>query len=79
MRAQRAYRRARSERAAKAVQDPKLMDHLTGAAAAVQQAVVRLAGAPEPPPRRRPLRTAAFFGAAVGLAVLAAYVDSRSA
>src|SRR4051794_5426387 len=76
-RGRRAYRRARSERAAEAVQDKKLMEHVTGAAAALQEAARRLGGRPQPKPRRRALRTAALLGAALAVGALAAYVDAR--
>jgi ferric-dicitrate binding protein FerR (iron transport regulator) len=76
-RGRRAYQRARSEKAAKAVQDKKLMTHVTEAAGSLQAAARRLAGAPEPKPRRRALRTAALFAAAAGVGALAIYLDSR--
>jgi hypothetical protein len=72
-----AYRRARAKRAAEAVQDKKLMDHVTGAAHSLQNAVRALAGRPEPKPRRRPLRTAGYLGAALAAGAAAAYVDRR--
>src|SRR3954470_22360042 len=76
-RGRRAYRRARSEPAAEAVQDKKLIEHVTGAAAALQEAARRLTGRPQPNPRRRGLRTAALLGAALAVGALAAYIDSR--
>ena len=61
MRGRRAYRRARDQKAAEAVQDKKLMDHVTGAAASLQAAVRALANQPPPKPKRRPLKTAALL------------------
>jgi ferric-dicitrate binding protein FerR (iron transport regulator) len=78
-RGRRAYQRARSERAAEAVQDKKLMEHLTEAARSLQEAARRLAGRPEPKPRRRGLRTAGLFVTAVGVGALAVYLDGREA
>ena len=72
-----AYRRARAKRAAEAVQDKKLMDHVTGAAHSLQNAVRALAGRPEPQPRRRRLRTAGLLGAALAVGAAAAYVDRK--
>ena len=56
VRGRRAYRRARAEKAAEAVQDKRLMDHVTGAARSLQEAIRALAGQPPPKPRRRGLR-----------------------
>jgi ferric-dicitrate binding protein FerR (iron transport regulator) len=78
-RGRRAYQRARNERAAEAVQDKKLMEHLTEGARSLQEAALRLAGRPEPKPRRRGLRTAGLFVAAVGVAAVAIYLDGREA
>jgi hypothetical protein len=77
VRGRRAYRRARAEKAAEAVRDRRLMDHLTGAARSAQEAVRALTKQPPPKPRRRPLRTAALLGAALAAAGVAAYVDRR--
>src|SRR5215213_2878481 len=77
LRGRRAYRRARRQKAAEAAQDKKLLEQVTGAARSLQEAVRALTGRPEPKPRRRRARTAALFGAALVVAGLAAYVDSR--
>ena len=77
VRGRRAYRRARAEKAAEAVQDKRLMDHVTGAARSLQEAIRALAGEPPPKPRRRRLRTAALLGAALATGAAAAYVDRR--
>jgi ferric-dicitrate binding protein FerR (iron transport regulator) len=77
VRGRRAYRRARDEKAAEAVKDRRLMDHVTGAAASLQNAVRALANQPPPKPRRRPLRTAALLGAALAAGAVAIYVDRR--
>jgi ferric-dicitrate binding protein FerR (iron transport regulator) len=77
VRGRRAYRRARSEKAAEAVKDQRLMDHLTGALRSAQGALRALTDQPPPPPRRRPLRTAALLGAALAAGAVAAYVDRR--
>ena len=78
VRGRRAYRRARSEKAADAVKDKRLMDHVTGAAASLQEALRALTDQP-PPKRRRPLRTAALLGAALAAGGVAIYVDRRAA
>jgi ferric-dicitrate binding protein FerR (iron transport regulator) len=75
----RAYRRARDQKAAEAVQDKRLMDHLTGAAASLQAAVRALTNQPPPKPKRRPLKTAALLGAALAVGAAAAWADSREA
>jgi ferric-dicitrate binding protein FerR (iron transport regulator) len=77
VRGRRAYRRARREKAAEAVQDKKLLEHVTGAARSLQAAARALTGRPQPKPRRRRARTAALLGAALIVGGLAAYVDSR--
>jgi hypothetical protein len=77
VRGRRAYRRARAERVARAVQDKKLMDHATGAAHSLQNAIRALAGRPPPKPRRRRLRTAALLGVSLAAGAAAAYVDRR--
>ena len=74
--ARRAYRRARDEKAAEAVRDQRLMDHVTGAARSLQGAVRALAGEPPPPPPRRG-RTARRLALALALAAAAAWYDSR--
>jgi hypothetical protein len=74
----RAYRRARNEKAAEAVQDQRLMDHVTGAARSLQAAVRALGNQPPPKPKRRPLRTAALLGTALAVGAAAAWVDSRA-
>jgi len=79
VRGRRAYRRARSEKAAEAVRDPRLMDHLTGAARSLQEAVRTLTNQPPPKPRRRRLRTTVLFGGALAAAAVAVYVDRREA
>lgn len=74
-----AYRRARNQKAAEAVQDKKLMDHVTGAAASLQAAVRALTNQPPPKPKRRPLKTAALLGAALAVGAAAAWADGREA
>ena len=76
VRGRRAYRRARAQKAAEAVKDKRLMDHVTGAAASLQAAVRALTDQP-PPKRRRPLRTAALLGAALAAGAVAIAVDRR--
>lgn len=73
--ARRAYRRARNEKAAEAVRDQRLMDHVTGAARSLQSAVRALAGEEPPPPRRG--RTVRYLTLALALAAAAAWYDSR--
>jgi ferric-dicitrate binding protein FerR (iron transport regulator) len=55
------------------------MEHLTEGARSLQEAALRLAGRPEPKPRRRGLRTAGLFVAALGVGALAIYLDGREA
>jgi hypothetical protein len=76
VRGRRAYRRARAEKAAEAVKDKRLMDHLTGAAASLQAAVRALTDKP-PPKRRRPLRTALLLGGALAAGGVAIAADRR--
>lgn len=76
VRGRRAYRRARAQKAAEAVKDKRLMDHVTGAAASLQAAMRALTDKP-PPKRRRPARTAALLGGAVAAAAIAIAVDRR--
>jgi hypothetical protein len=77
VRGRRAYRRARDEKAAEAIKDRRLMDHLTGTAASLQGALRALSNEP-PPKRRRPLRTAVLLGAALAAAGVAIAVDRRT-
>ena len=77
VRGRRAYRRARREKAAEAVQDPRLMDHVTGAAHSLQAAVRALTDQPPPKPKRRAGRTAALLGAALAVGAAAAWHDAR--
>jgi hypothetical protein len=77
VRSRKAYRRARDEKAAEAVKDPRLMDHVTGAARSFQGAVRALTNQPPPKPKRRPLKTVALLGAAVAAAGVAVWVDRR--
>ena len=79
VRGRRAYRRARDQKAAEAVKDKRLMDHVTGAAASLQAAVRALANQPPPKPKRRPLKTAALLSAALAVGAAAAWADSREA
>jgi hypothetical protein len=79
VRGRRAYRRARDQKAAEAIQDKRLMDHVTGAAASLQAAVRALTNQPPPTPKRRPLKTAALLGAALAVGAAAAWADSREA
>ena len=53
------------------------MDHVTGAARSLQEAIRALGGQPPPKPRRRGLRTAALLGAALATGAAAAYIDRR--
>ena len=53
VRSRRAYRRARDEKAAEAVKDKRLMEHVTGAAASLQGALRALTNQPPPKPKRR--------------------------
>ena len=78
VRSRRAYRRARAENAAEAVRDPRLMDHVTGAARSLQGAVRALTSQPPPKPRRRRLRTAVLLGGALAAAAVAVYVDRQA-
>ena len=64
-----AYRRARMLRGQQAVQDKKLYDHVREAAASLTDAARRLAGKPEPEPKRRSRRLPAVLILA-GVAVL---------
>ena len=48
-----AYRRGRTMRTQQAVQDQKLYDHVRVAAGALTEAARRVAGKPEPEPKRR--------------------------
>ena len=79
VRGRRAYRRARDQKAAEAVQDKRLMEHVTGAAASLQAALRALTNQPPPKPKRRPLKTAALLGAALAVGAAAAWADSREA
>jgi hypothetical protein len=79
VRGRRAYRRARDQKAADAVKDKRLMDHVTGAAASLQAAVRGLTNQPPPKPKRRPLKTAALLSAALAVGAAAAWADSREA
>jgi hypothetical protein len=79
VRGRRAYRRARDQKAAEAVKDKRLMDHVTGAAASLQAAVRALTNQPPPKPKRRPLKTATLLGAALAVGAAAAWADSREA
>ena len=62
VRSRRAYRRARDEKAAEAVKDKRLMEHVTGAAASLQGALRALTNQPPPKPKRRRRRTALLLG-----------------
>src|SRR4051794_39063873 len=77
VRGRRAYRRARAQRAAEAVQDKKLMEHITESVRSVQAAMRALVGQPPPKPPRRGLRTAGLLVAALAAAAAAAYIDRR--
>ena len=79
VRGRRAYRRARDQKAADAVKDKRLMDHVTGAAVSLQAAVRGLTNQPPPKPKRRPLKTAALLSAALAVGAAAAWADSREA
>src|SRR3954454_20723176 len=79
VRGRRAYRRARNQKAAEAVQDKRLMDHVTGSAVSLQAAVRALTNQPPPKPKRRPLKTAALLGAALAVGAAAAWADGREA
>jgi hypothetical protein len=75
VRSRRAYRRAKDEKLAEAVQDKRLMDHVTGAARSLQEAVRSLSGEPPPPPRRG--RTGRLLVIALAAGAAAAYYDRR--
>ena len=77
VRGRRAYRRARREKAAEAVQDQRLMDHVTGAARSLQAAVRALTDQPPPKPKRRAGRTVGLLGAALAVGAAAAWYDGR--
>jgi hypothetical protein len=77
VRSRKAYRRARDKKAAEAVKDPRLMDHLTGAARSLQGAARALTNQPPPKPKRRPLKTAALLGTALAVGAAAAWIDRR--
>jgi ferric-dicitrate binding protein FerR (iron transport regulator) len=77
VRGRRAYRRARADKAAEAVKDKRLMNHLTGAAHSLQAALRGLTNEPPPSPRRRRLRSVALLGAALTAGAVAVYVDRR--
>jgi len=77
VRSRRAYRRARDEKAAEAVKDKRLMEHVTGAATSLQGALRSLTKQPPPKPKRRRLRTAALLGGVVAAAAVAIAVDRR--
>jgi ferric-dicitrate binding protein FerR (iron transport regulator) len=77
VRSRRAYRRARDEKAAEAVTDKRLMEHLTGAPASLQGALRALTNQPPPKPKRR-RRTALLFAAAVAAGAVAIAADRRS-
>jgi ferric-dicitrate binding protein FerR (iron transport regulator) len=72
-----AVRRARAQRASKAIQDQRLFDQLSGAVRSLQEAARALAGRPQPKPRRRGLRTTALLATALAAGGVAAYLDSR--
>jgi hypothetical protein len=55
-----AYRRARMLRGHEAVQDKKIYDHVREAAGSLAEAARRVAGEPEPEPKRRPRRLPAI-------------------
>ena len=78
VRSRRAYRRARDEKAAEVVKDPRLMDHVTGAAQSLQGALRALTQQPPPKPKRRKLRTAVLLGGAMAAAAVAIAVDRSS-
>lgn len=73
-RSRRAYVRARAQRTARAVRDEKLLAHITGAAASLQEAVRTLAD-PRRNPKRRRLRTAKLLTLAMAVGAAAAYFD----
>ena len=76
VRSRRAYRRARDEKAAEAVKDKRLMEHVTGAAASLQGALRALTNQPPPKPKRR-RRTALLLAAAVAAGAVAIAADRR--
>jgi hypothetical protein len=71
-----AYRRARTLRGRDAVQDQKLYDHVREAAASLTEAARRIAGKPEPEPKRRGRRLAAILILS-GVAVLVRAMHRR--
>jgi hypothetical protein len=73
-----AYRRARDEKAAEAVRDRRLMDHLTGALGSLQGAIRSLTGEPPPTPGTRRRRTAKYLTLALAAGAVAVYLDNRA-
>lgn len=59
-----------------AVQDQKLMDHVTGAARSLPQAIGGLTNQPPPKPKRR--RTVVLLGTALAVGAAAAWIDQQS-
>jgi hypothetical protein len=71
-----AYRRARTLRGEEAVQDAKLYDHVREAAGSLAEAARRVAGQPEPEPKRRGRRLPAVVILA-GVALLVRAMHRR--
>jgi hypothetical protein len=73
VRARRAVRRARAQKATQAVRDKTLLEHVTASLASFQAAVRGLTGRPQPaPPRRRRSRTVVLFALALAAGGVAA-------
>jgi len=74
--ARKAFMRGSNEPPKRAVQDQKLLDHVTAAAASVQEAV-RSLGEPRHKPARRRARTVRLLLITVAVGAAAAYADGR--
>ena len=72
-----AYRRARTLRGRDAVQDQKLYDQVREAAASLTEAARRIAGKPEPEPKRRRGRRLSAILILSGVAVLVRAMHRR--
>src|SRR5215218_3414357 len=73
-----AYRRARTLRGQEAVQDKKLYDHVREAAASLTEAARRVAGQPEPEPKKRRRLPAVVILASVALLVRAMHRQQQA-
>src|SRR5215210_7465065 len=73
-----AYRRARMLRSQEAVQDKKLYEHVREAAASITEAGRRVAGKPQPEPKRRRRLPAVVILAAVAMLVRAMHRQQQA-